>query len=310
MPLDARFHDLAGKVSNWGRWGTEDQRGTLNFITPDAVLRGASAIRQGRAFSLAIPFDENGPQTGAIAGRHNPERRMLAVNQRYAADASGFTTSDDTVSMATQAATHWDALAHAGYGDRLYNGNPASVVDERGARRLGIENFGPVAGRGVLLDVARALEVEYFEDGHPITGLDLDRAVELAGVEVKEGDILCVRTGQMRWLQHGHRDLDRFAQPSPGLSTQSVAWLHEQRVAAVATDTLVFECWPCENPAVLLPVHLLHLRDMGLAQGQLWALDELAADCVSDGQYDFFLVATPLPLTHGLGAPVAPTAIK
>ncbi len=78
----------------------------------------------------------------------------------------------------------------------------------------------------------------------------------------------------------------------------------------VATDTLTFEVYPCENPRVFMPVHMIHLRDMGLAQGQVWQLDALAADCAADGQCDFLLVATPIPLTGAVGAPVAPTAIK
>ena len=112
----------------------------------------------------------------------------------------------------------------------------------------------------------------------------------------------------MHWLRSG--DKDRYASPSPGLSTQSVEWLRDHDIAAVATDTLTFEVFPGEDPAVLLPIHLLHLVDMGLAQGQLWALGELAADCAGDGQYDFLLTATPLPLTHAVGGPVAPTAVK
>jgi hypothetical protein len=86
--------------------------------------------------------------------------------------------------------------------------------------------------------------------------------------------------------------------------------MHDHDVAAVATDTLVFEVWPGEDPAVLLPVHLIHLVDMGMPQGQLWALDDLAADCATDGQYDFLLCATPLPLTRSVGGAVAPTAVK
>jgi kynurenine formamidase len=112
----------------------------------------------------------------------------------------------------------------------------------------------------------------------------------------------------MHWLREGDRA--RFGHPAPGLSTQSVEWLHDHDVAAVATDTLAFEVFPGEDPAVLLPVHLLHLVDMGLVQGQLWALDELAADCAADGQYDFLVTATPLPLTGAVGGPVAPTAVK
>ena len=308
MALPPRLKALAARVSNTGRWGDDDERGTLNLLTPEAVLRGVRAARQGKVFSLAIPFDEDGPQTGAIAGRDNPSRRMLMVNTAFTGDPSDFCTSDDTVTMGVQAATHWDALAHVSYEGRLYNDIPADAVGDEGASRLGIDRFGPVVGRGILADVARVHGVDHFDDAHPITGDDLDAAVDKAGVTVEAGDLLLVRTGQMHWLREG--DKPRFGHPAPGLSTQSVEWLRDHDVAAVATDTLAFEVFPGEDPAVLLPVHMLHLVDMGLVQGQLWALDELAADCATDGQYDFLLCATPLPLTRAVGGPVAPTAVK
>ena len=308
MPLPAELKALAQQLSNWGRWGDDDQRGTLNFITPDAVRRGVATVRRGVTFSLAIPFDENGPQTGAIPGRINPRRTMTAVNAPFTGDPSDFTTSDDAFEMGAQAATHWDALAHVGYEGLLYNDTPDAVVTDAGAARLGIEQYGPIVTRGVLLDIARLLGVEYFEDAHVITDDDLSTAERQAGVSVERGDILLVRTGQMEWLRRG--DKHRFNDPSPGIGVAAIEYLHDKEVAAVATDTLVFEVWPCEDPAALLPVHMIDLRDLGLVQGQLWNLDELAADCAADGVHEFLLAATPLPLTHGLGGPVAPTATK
>jgi len=306
--LPPHLLDLAARVSNRGRWGDDDRRGTLNLIDEAAVLRGAAAVRQGRAFSLAIPFDGDGPQTGALPGRDNPSREMIAVNVAYTGDPDGFCTSDDRVAMGAQAATHWDALAHVGYRGELYNGVPDTVITEAGAAELGIESFGPVAGRGVLLDVARLHGVDHFDDGYPITGDDLDAAAGAAGLTIEPGDLVLVRTGHMHFLRIGEKD--RYREVSPGLSTRSIEWFADHDVAGVATDTLVFECFPCEDPAVLLPVHMIHLRDMGLAQGQLWHLDDLAADCAIDGQFEFLLTATPIPLTGGLGAMVAPTAVK
>jgi kynurenine formamidase len=308
MPLPDELKQLAKRVSNWGRWGDDDQRGTLNFITPEAVQRGVAAVRRGVSFPLAIPFDEDGPQTGAMPGRTNPKHTMTAVNAAFTGDPSDFTTSDDVVEMGAQAATHWDALAHVGYEGLLYNDTPDSSVTEHGAARLGIDRYGPIVTRGVLLDIARLLGVEYLEDAHAITGEDLATAERQAGVSVERGDVLLVRTGQMEWLRRG--DKRRFTAPSPGIGVGAIEYLHDKEVAAVATDTLVFEVWPPEDPAVMLPVHMIDLRDMGLVQGQLWHLDELAADCAADGVYEFLLAATPLPLTHAVGGPVAPTATK
>lgn len=309
MPkLPLPLSELAARVSNRDRWGVDDQRGTLNLIDEAAVLRGARAVRQGRSFSLAIPFDADGPQTGAIPGRDNPAHEMVAINVAYTGDADGFCTSDDRVAMGVQAATHWDALSHVGYSGQLYNGIPDSVVTDAGAARLGIEHVGAVASRGLLLDVARLHGLDHFDDGYPITGEDLDAAAAAAGLRPEPGDLVLVRTGHMHFLRLGEKD--RYREVSPGLSTQSIEWFHDHDIAGVATDTLVLECFPPEDPAVLLPVHMIHLRDMGLAQGQLWNLDALAADCAADGQADFLLTATPIPLTGGTGGMVAPTALK
>jgi kynurenine formamidase len=308
MALPENLKQLATRVSNTGRWGPDDQRGTLNLVDAAAVRRGVAAVREGKVFSLAIPFDEDGPQTGAVPGRENPVRRMLSVNMPYTGDPTEFCTSDDAVTMGVQAATHWDALAHVSYEGRLYNNVGAAAVDESGASRLGIDAVGPLVSRGILADVARVHGVDHFDEGHAVTGDDLDAAVALGGLTVEPGDVLLVRTGHMHFLRQGDRN--RYANPSPGLSTRSVEWLHDHEVAAVATDTLVFEVWPGEDPSVLLPVHLLHLVDMGLLQGQVWALDDLAADCAADGRYEFLLCATPLPLTRSVGGPVAPTAVK
>lgn len=311
MPLSEALRELAARVSNWGRWGADDERGTLNLVTTDAVQRGVAAVRTGRVFSLAIPFDADGPQWDNVnmAKRTNPALETYAVNVAFTGNTADFTTSDDAFSMGSQAATHWDSLAHVGYEGRLYNGIDDTVVTaERGAARLGAQNIGPVVTRGVLLDIARLHDVDHFDGNYAITADDLERAAAAAGVEVQPGDAVLVRTGHMHFLRLGERE--RYSHPSPGLSTGTIAWVRDHDVAAVATDTLTFEVYPCEDRAIFMPVHMLHLRDIGLLQGQVWNLDDLAADCAADGQHDFLLCATPLPLTNAVGAPVAPTAIK
>jgi kynurenine formamidase len=308
MALPDDVAELAARVRNWGRWGADDELGTLNLLTDDVVREAAREIRTGRRISCSIPLDPDGPQTGRIVGRTNPVRTMLRVNEPSTGDPSEYCTSDDAVTMGLQAGTHWDALAHVSYAGRLYNGVPASSIDEHGAHRLGIGNVTSLVGRGVLLDVARAHGVDRLPGGYAITADDLDAAAELGRVTVRPGDIVLVRTGQMRWFLDGDRDA--YAVPAPGLSLQTVPWFRAHDVAAVATDNLTFEVFPGERPDVLLPVHLLHLRDMGMTQGQNFDLERLAEDCATDGRSSFFLDASPLPFTCALGAPVQPVAIK
>lgn len=308
MTMPDYLRDLAARVSNWGRWGADDRRGTLNLIDTAAVQRGIDAARQGVVFSLAYPFDEDGPQLGYIPGRVNPQRTMIAINTSLTGDPGDFTNSDDAVTMGVQASTHLDSLAHVGYDGLLYNGVPMSTVDETGAHELGIDRVGAVATRGILLDIARLHGVEYFDEAYAIGAEDLDAAARNAGVSVQPGDAILVRTGHQHWLAVG--DKVHYSHPTPGLGQRSIEWIRDHDVSIVATDTIVFECYPPEDPAALLPVHMINIRDIGLTQGQNFVLDALAAHCAADGQYDFLLSTTPLPFTRGIGGPVAPTAIK
>jgi kynurenine formamidase len=309
--MPPEFHELAKKVNNWGRWGPDDEIGTINLITPDARRDAAACVKTGKAFSLALPLSQiEGIQTGAIPGRVNPLRTMVAVNTPMLGDPTAFCTSDDVVVMGLQAATHWDGLGRVSYDGRLYNGNPASSINEFGASKCGIHKIRTLIGRGVLLDVARAKGVDVLEGGYPITGEDLDAACEMGNVSVRAGDIVLVRTGQMTHLQGPSRDLMAYGVPASGPSTKTVEWFHSHDVAAVATDNLTFEVYPCERDDMILPVHLLHLVEMGMTQGQNWVLDELAADCADDGVYEFLLDATPQPFTNAVGSPVNPVAVK
>ncbi|MBA3653010.1 MAG: cyclase family protein [Actinobacteria bacterium] len=304
MALPPEFHQLAAKVNNWGRWGDDDERGTLNFITDDAVRAAAATVRHGKRFALGLPLDGEGPQLGAIPGRINPLRTMVALKTAFTGDPADVCFSDDVVVMGLQAATHWDALAHVTYDGRLWNGFPLESIDEGGARHCGIDRVGVLVSRGVLLDVARLKNVDRLEPGYQITPADLDGC----GVEVRSGDIVLVRTGHMALLKAGDRKT--YSGASPGLTMATSLWFHEHEVAAVATDTMPFEVFPCERDDCLLPVHMLHLVEMGLTQGQNFDLEALAADSAADGVYEFLLDASPLPFTHGLGAPVQPIAVK
>jgi kynurenine formamidase len=307
--LPAAVRQLAARVRNWGRWGPDDELGTLNLIDAAAVLRGAAEIRSGRRIPLGIPLDEQGPQTGVVPGRINPLRTMLAINHPYLkGDPRNFCNSDDSVTMGLQSGTHWDALAHVSYAGRIWNGYPADVVDHRGARRCGIEKVRTLVSRGVLLDVARVHGAERLPGGHAVTAEDLDAAAELGRVRIEPGDLVFVRTGHLQLWRAGDRA--GYVAPAPGPSLRSVEWLRRHDVAAVATDSFTGEVFPPELPDTYLPVHLLHLVEMGLTQGQNFDLEALARDCAEDGRYAFFVDATPLPFTRAVGSPVNPVAIK
>ena len=324
--MPSAFTDLARRVSNWGRWGADDQLGTLNFIDAAARLRGVAAVHDGNAFPLGLPMSEaEGIQMGFIEGRVNPTRSMICVNNPLSPDPEWIASSEDVVTFAMQCATHWDGLAHVSYGagpdgGKLYNGYPASSVTEAGTTKLGIHLIGSLVSRGLLLDVARAKGLEVLDAGYPITPADLDAACELGNLTVEPGDVLLVRTGQAAHLAlpgrpglagaPPKRDLIAYTWPTPGLTLATTEWFHAKDVAAVATDTMVLEVYPCEDKNLYLPVHLIHLVEMGMTQGQNWFLDELADACAADGRYEFLLDATPLPFTNGLGSPVNPVALR
>jgi kynurenine formamidase len=303
----AWFKELAKKVSNWGRWGPDDQIGTVNLITPDVISRGVACAKSGRAFSLALPLSEaEGIQMGAMPGRINPVRTMVQLNTPLTGDPNDFCTSDDVVVMGLQCATHWDGLGHVSYEGVIYNGYPASSITYAGASQCGIHHVRSLVSRGVLLDVARAKGVDRLEGGYPLSSEDLDAAEELGRVKVQSGDIVLIRTGQMTLLP----DKLAYGVPSAGPSTKTVSWFRDRDVAAVATDNLTFEVWPCEYEDAILPVHVLHLVEMGMTQGQNFMLEDLAADCANDGVYEFLLEASPQPFTNAVGSPVNPVAVK
>ncbi len=311
MALPDHLRALAAEVSNWGRWGDDDQIGTLNLIDDAAVRRGLGAARTGVRIPLAIPLDANSPQLGNVPGRINPLHVMVAINTSYTGDRRDVCFNDDSMTLGCQSGTHWDALAHVSYDGKLYNGFDASTITaERGATRCGIHRIPHVVTRAILLDVARATGHDSaLPAGHAVREADLEAAVDLAGVRPEPGDAVLVRTGHMTHLKARDRQTYTLGD-SPGLTTGTIRWMRRHDVSAVATDTFTLEVYPCEDPAVLFPVHMIQLRDMGLTQGQNFDLEALAEDCATDGAYDMLLVANPEPFTGAAGAPTAPVAIK
>lgn len=304
------------QVRNWGRWGPDDQIGTLNYITPEAIAGACRLATSGKVFALGIPLQRQGPQSGTRQ-RFNPIHTMFRDGGDQPRDAAavaemqGYGGSDDWIVMPLQCATQWDSLAHVFYEGKMYNGFDATLVTSSGAARNGIDRTKDrLVGRGVLLDVARHKGARALAPGYAITAEDLDATAAAQKVQVQRGDILLIRTGHMsRYLDKGdwrHFDLDE----SPGVSVRTAPWMHAREIAAVASDNYAVEVRPSELPPFRSPFHICAIPNMGLTLGEIFFLEELAADCAEDGRYAFLLVAPPLPVTGGVGTPINPYAVK
>ncbi|MFB7863923.1 cyclase family protein [Streptomyces sp. NPDC056069] len=305
--LPPAFHDIAKRVNNWGRWGQDDEIGTLNLITDEVVRDAAATVRTGLRVPLAVDLKQDGVQTGMIPGRVNPLHVMVQINQELFGPGT-VATSDDAVTLGLQAGTHWDALTHVSHSGRIYNGRPAATITPHGRSEFsGIHTARHVVSRGVLLDVAAAKGVDRLPGDHAVTPEDLDEAAEFGGVTVRAGDIVLVRTGQIQAYLAGDRH--GYAFPSPGLSVRTPEWFHARDVAAVANDTLTFEIFPPEIENLWLPVHALDLVEMGMLQGQNWNLETLSTTCAQERRHAFLLSAMPEPFVGGTGTPVAPVAV-
>lgn len=305
---------VAERCSNWGRWGPNDEIGTLNFVTPDAVAAAAQLAKTGRVFSLALAFDRNGPQRGLWGNRFNPIHTMLATGTDAVAgvqDAGGLRYADDAVSMPLQCGTQWDALGHIFYDETMWNGYDARLVDSTGAKRNGIEKTKDrMAGRGVLLDVARFCGVDSLDDGQAVTSADLDAVAAAQGVEVRRGDFVIVRTGHMERCLANDEWGGYAGGDAPGLAFETADWIFDREIAAICTDTWGCEVRPNETTEASQPWHWVVIPKIGISMGEIFFLGDLAADCASDGVYEFFFCAPPLPITGAVGSPINPLAIK
>lgn len=305
--LPAEFHDIAKRVNNWGRWGRDDEIGTLNLITDEVVRDAVATVRSGHRVPLALDLKQDGVQTGMIPGRVNPLHVMVQINQELFGPGT-VATSDDAVTLGLQAGTHWDALTHVSHSGKIYNGRPAATITPHGRSAYsGIHTARHIVSRGVLLDVAAAKGLDRLPGDHAVTPEDLDEAAAFGRVTVRAGDIVLVRTGQIQLYLAG--DKHGYAFPSPGLSVRTPEWFHARDVAAVANDTLTFEIFPPEIENLWLPVHALDLVEMGMLQGQNWNLESLSTACAQREQYAFLLSAMPEPFVGGTGTPVAPVAV-
>ncbi len=285
----------------WGKWGAEDERGALNFIGPDQVRRAATLVRTGEVLRLAQLLSSKTP---VPAHRCGLQHFMGRDGGDYAAGAKrpgGFQFAEDTVVMPLHIGTHVDALCHAWYDDKLYNGYLGDTLrSTTGATRLGIEKMPPVVTRGILLDLVR-LKGRVLANGESIGRADLEAAAAAAGVQPGRGDAILVRTG---WLetQKGVKNVD--FNEEPGIDVEAGVWLAEAQVAMIGADNFAVEVLPFPAGKVF-PVHQRLIRDFGIPLLEGLMLDPL----VASGRHEFMFVASVLPIVGATGSPLAPVVI-
>jgi kynurenine formamidase len=309
MNLDARtVRSWGNELSNWGRWGDDDEIGTLNLITAERIAAAAATVSEGLVVSCGVDFNAQGPMPGL--GRFNPRHTMTQTGHDMDLPG-GFRYADDDLELTLQCATQWDALSHVYYDDHLYNGHAAALITKDGAAANSIDRLKErVVGRGVLLDVAAEKGVDWLEDGTAISPADLDAAAAAQGVDVQPGDVLLVRTGRMsRVHAEGEWGQSFVYGPSPGLSVHCAPWLRDKDVAAVACDNVAVEVMPSEVDDCMMPLHMICLRDMGLTFGEIFDMERLTAIARDRGRFEFMFVAVPLPITGAVGSPINPIAI-
>jgi kynurenine formamidase len=305
--MTAGFREWTGRMSNWGRWGDDDQLGTINLIDERTRASAFALVTVGRVFPLALALDDRGPQL-SDSSRSNLIHIMKRTGE-WPAEPGGFMYMDDIVMLHTHASTQIDALSHVAYDGLLYNGVPASSVTDAGAASLGVETLGGgIVGRGVLLDLARHLGVDMLEASHVITSSQIEDCLDAQGVALTAGDSLLIRTG---WIRHfvNHDDREAYMSTEPGIGIEAAVWLKDRDVAFVASDNWAIEVVPSVSPGETMPVHCLLVRDAGMPLGEMFNLEELAIACAGRQNWEFLFACSVLPITGGVGAPVAPLAI-
>jgi kynurenine formamidase len=303
-----RLHDT---LSNWGRWGPDDQLGALNFITPALRAAASAEVRSGRTVSCGR----------RLATRPAPDNPDPVAHHMIGTATEGL--GADYIAMRTHgfANSHIDALCHNFHDGHLYNGYPAESVTAHGARRLGIHHLAAgIVTRGVLLDIPPVRGVAALEPGTPIFTEDLDAAAAAAGVEVQTGDALFVRTGRWAWRDaHGPSDPHAMA----GLDASCLPWLHAHEVATLGSDGIsdvtpsrireVSAVPPRPFPQipdyVTMPIHIIVQVALGVHLLDNLDFDELATACQEEERWTFLLTVAPLILYRGTASPVNPVAL-
>jgi kynurenine formamidase len=294
---NAEYERWKTDLSNWGRWGKDDQIGAMNLITPATRRQAAGLVKEGFSVSLARDVDTE----KAVDNPQPYERQMLAIGS----DRFG-------VAFHGVAHTHLDSLAHINYDGVFYNGykpDPAQVMKANGHARNSIVNLkNGIFTRGVLIDIPRLKGVRYLEPGTIITRADVEAFEKLAGIKVTAGDAVFIRTG--RWARRaavGPWDLGRTAGMRPGPGASVIPWLKARDVALLGSDVP-----PSTSPSDVAgadgPVHDFALVSLGIHLFDNCDLEALAEAAAARKRWDFLLTVAPLPFRGGTGSPVNPIA--
>jgi kynurenine formamidase len=294
-------------TKNWGRWGAEDERGALHFVTSRKRAAAAALARDGVAVSCARDL----PVEASIENPSPALHHMLVAGDAADSVMPGVGATMDFIGVAFHgmATSHLDALCHVAVDGRIYNGFPVSEVRSTGARRSSVMVIADgIVSRGVLLDVPRLRGVDWLEPGERIVPDELERAETAQRVRVEEGDVLLVGTGRdARRAAQG--PWDPVAVGLAGLDARCIPWLHERRIAVLGSDGVSdalpgagIEGWP-------IPVHQCCLVAMGVPLLDNLALAELARVCAERGRYEFLFLAAPLRVPGGTGSPLNPIAV-
>lgn len=301
---------------NWGKWGPDDEVGSLNYLTPREALRGVAAIRSGESFTLQVQIGKPGFEDPAHPSRTGAVRTAVSDEgffQRGAEEpASGHHWADDKIDMFLQGSTQYDALGHLWYDGQLWNGYDAMTTDGelRKASILPIAERG-VVGHGVLIDMARYRGKDSLDRAETFTHVDLQDAASAQGIAIQPRDILVVRTG---WLGHYYQTTHEefytdWHEPGLTWSRELVEWFQRMEIPNLVTDIIANETTYHES-GVELPLHNALMRNLGVAFTEIVWLDDLAAACATDNRWDFLYTAAPLKVYGASGAPVNPIAIR
>ncbi len=295
----AQYEAWMDELSNWGRWGDDDQLGTLNLITPPVRSQAARLVRDGEVVSLALDLN-----TTQDALNSNPFRHELSL-----ATFSGHQVAGDDygVSYHGFAHSHMDGLPHFIHDGKMYNGVSVDELKPDGARRLGIHNaFRGVFTRGVLVDMPAFKGIDYLEPGYAITVEDLEAWEQANDIRIGSGDALLVRTGRWERLRQGGQW--NFLEQAAGLHVSVAAWLKERDVAIIGSDG-VNDAMPSAVEGLANPLHELVLVALGMCLLDNLDLDPLAATVADKGRVTFLLTGAPLRVVGGTGSPMNPLAV-